>query len=277
MPSLIKFVEEALLIIKSLFLKSQFEIERVHYFYLLYAVYFRQPPKEFCKIRITFDEWPLLLSFLKEVHSNAHCIQFKVIFWKLYIADAYRYGCNEILSIRFICLVIFSFRLVQHDSEKGLEVHLYKNKCKDKDSLESSKLTDYIVENLESLQNKPTAVPSALACLEKEYDKQKQLANENINAVVFTKLSIAEELNGTLSNILHIMKDEEIIKKVPTTVPTVTSNEPDIGERRNMLKNRAFGVSAPKHYSATDGDIVCYIVKIRKNVVYISIFLTGAE
>lgn len=109
MPSLIKFVEQALLIIKSLFLKSQFEIEKVHFFYLLYAVYFRQPPKEFCKIRITFDEWPLLLSFLKDVQTNAHCTQFKVIFWKLYIADAYRYDCKRISSIRLICLIVESF------------------------------------------------------------------------------------------------------------------------------------------------------------------------
>lgn len=86
---LVQFIEDALNIVKKIFVKSKDQLEQVGSFYLLYALYFKQPTRQFCKLRFTMDETTVLLHFYETLSDG--CDQVRLIFWKLVQADAFRF------------------------------------------------------------------------------------------------------------------------------------------------------------------------------------------
>lgn len=83
-----QFLEDAFIVLKRALLNAPSDFEKIGALYLMYAMYFKQPPKQYCKFRMTIDEWTKMNQFYNEVcifHSQAN-----LIFWKLLQNDAFR-------------------------------------------------------------------------------------------------------------------------------------------------------------------------------------------
>lgn len=83
-----QFLEDAFIVLKRALLNATSHFEQIGALYLMYTMYFKQPPKQYCKFRMTIDEWQQMNQFYNEVcifHSQA-----SLIFWKLLQNDAFR-------------------------------------------------------------------------------------------------------------------------------------------------------------------------------------------
>lgn len=88
---LVQFIEDALNIVKKLFVNSTVLLERIGSFYLLYALFFKQPTRQFCKIRLTMQETDTLLKFYADLPAEPEYDEVRLCYWKLIQADALRY------------------------------------------------------------------------------------------------------------------------------------------------------------------------------------------
>jgi hypothetical protein len=84
---LIAFLDDCFTIIKDIFCTTVQELDKVAAFYMMYAMYFKQPTREFVKLRFTYEQWLNYREFVKEQERN---YQINLVFWKLFTADAYR-------------------------------------------------------------------------------------------------------------------------------------------------------------------------------------------
>lgn len=85
---MVQFLEDAFIVLKRALLNGTSHFEKIGALYLMYAMYFKQPPKQYCKFRVTMSEWIKMNQFYNEV-----CIfhdQASLIFWKLLQRDAFR-------------------------------------------------------------------------------------------------------------------------------------------------------------------------------------------
>lgn len=93
---MVAFVAEALAIVKQIFLSSKSSLEKVGAFYLLYALYFKQPTERFCKIRVTLMDWREFKQFVEQPVPEQYSLEIAAIFWKLFISDAFHFVQNEL-------------------------------------------------------------------------------------------------------------------------------------------------------------------------------------
>lgn len=85
---LVQFIEGSLNIVKTIFINSKSILEKIGSFYLLYALFFKQPTKQFCKVRLTMSEADALIRFYNDL--NGEYDQVRLCYWKLVQADAFR-------------------------------------------------------------------------------------------------------------------------------------------------------------------------------------------
>lgn len=95
---LVQFTETAVNIVKKIFVNSTSALEQIGSFYLIYAFYFKQPTRQFCKLRLTMDEASVLLQFYDNLPADYD--QVRLCYWKLVQADAFRFEKknNEIIK-----------------------------------------------------------------------------------------------------------------------------------------------------------------------------------
>lgn len=79
---------------KHIFLAAKLPLDRIGAFYLLYALYFKQPTELFCKVRVTLADWREIKRFVLE-RPQEEAPQLVVIFWKMFIGDAFRFVQDE--------------------------------------------------------------------------------------------------------------------------------------------------------------------------------------
>lgn len=88
LSELVQFLEDAFIVLKRALLNATSHPEKIGALYLMYTMYFKQPPKQYCKFRMTMSDWTKMNQFYNEV-----CIfhrQASLIFWKLLQNDAFR-------------------------------------------------------------------------------------------------------------------------------------------------------------------------------------------
>lgn len=87
---LVQFIEDAMIVVKHAFLKSTAINDKICCMYLMYALFFKQPTKQYCKLRLTVEEWVHLDNFYNELEPGKWYDQVRLVFWKLLQSNAIR-------------------------------------------------------------------------------------------------------------------------------------------------------------------------------------------
>ncbi|XP_073816763.1 proximal sequence element A Pbp45 [Musca autumnalis] len=68
-------------------------LRRIGGIYLMYAIYFKQPTKEFVKISVSLETWREIVAFINSLKATRQMKydEVRYIFWRLYKADAFRF------------------------------------------------------------------------------------------------------------------------------------------------------------------------------------------
>lgn len=63
----------------------------------MYAMYFKQPTKDFCKFRFTLADWTKMKTFYDSINGEPTIyLQARAIFWRLWQGNAFRFVECEI-------------------------------------------------------------------------------------------------------------------------------------------------------------------------------------
>lgn len=153
---MVAFVTEALVIAKQIFLSSKSPLEKIGAFYLLYALYFKQPTDRFCKVRVTLRDWREFKRFVQWPAPEQYSLEIAAIFWKMFIGDA--------------------FRFVQHELEqgydsffgKGTALGRFDDKCRESFKIVKEAEKDFLA------MKASTGLFTALDALEMGYNEMKE-------------------------------------------------------------------------------------------------------
>lgn len=89
---LVQYIENCFLTLKKLFIALHTSAERVACLYLMYAMYFKQPTKDFGKFRFTMADWTTMRTFYDELSDGGdEFLQARMIFWHLWQGNAFRF------------------------------------------------------------------------------------------------------------------------------------------------------------------------------------------
>lgn len=157
---LLLYTENCFIILKSIFTSSTTTNERLATLYLMYAMYFKQPTKDFCKFRFTLADWVKMKNFYDGISAESKYLQARAIFWRLWQANA--------------------FRLVECDREhypETMQFHRLGN-----DGLgDFQKINSTIISSVNDLQNESKGLLSAIETLQVGYNEMKDHFATNIN------------------------------------------------------------------------------------------------
>ncbi|XP_055526826.1 snRNA-activating protein complex subunit 1 [Wyeomyia smithii] len=224
---MVEFINEALLIVKQIFLCSKKPLEKIGAFYLLYALYFKQPTGQFCKIRVTLADWQEFKRFVRNPSPERESHEIAVILWKLFIGDGFRFVQDE--------------KEHGYDSffVKGLQTNRFDDKVR-----ESYKIIQDAEKDFRTMKSS-SGLFTALDALEMAYNEMKESLDE-------TEASCSTGDKIPQSNLMQSLhKDlEEIIKVLNTDEPSAVQTDPmddlsarssdNIGAKRSSLREKAF-------------------------------------
>lgn len=254
--SLVQFTEDALIVLKHLFLKScaennpNYETDRFGALYLMYAMYFKQPTQQYCKFRCTQPEWAVFRQFFEGLETPRHD-QARLIFWTLVRADAFRY--------------------VEHEYECGFELFMQKSELRQATTgdLVFRNIHNTVAAELHALRHPVTGIVPALQLLQAGYNEMKDHLDDAASMLPAT--AVMEDIVAGLENIEKIFKIESVeVKRArllaerrqqvdearsnTKTLATEALEElTSIGDRRKELKGRARAEARPvKCYGGYD-------------------------
>lgn len=235
-----------MIILKHLFLKASTPLEQIGSLYLLYAIFFKQPAQQYCKIRCTQSEWQAFRCFYEQLQSPDND-QARLIFWKLVHADAFRY--------------------VECEHEFGYELSMQKRDLPSTDNAtcntpEMMQITlTQIAREVQTLRDAKDGSVSALNLLQAGYNEMKEhlhlLPTSALSVDIDQQLSatdIMEEVTAGLTNIAELFdiktthaKTERLLRKRRRLLEATESNSEtlahdelaSIGVRRQELKLRS--------------------------------------
>uniref|UniRef100_A0A1Q3G161 Small nuclear rna activating complex snapc subunit snap43 n=1 Tax=Culex tarsalis TaxID=7177 RepID=A0A1Q3G161_CULTA len=232
---LVEFTNEALVIVKHIFLAAKLPLDRIGAFYLLYALYFKQPTESFCKIRVSLADWREIKRFVLD-RPEDELPQLVVIFWKMFIADAFRFVQDE--------------KEYGYDSFfiKGGESGKYDDKVR-----ESFKIIREAEKDFKSMKS-ITGLFTALDALEMGYNEMKESLDEteasssNTATDKIPQSNLMQSLHKDLDAIIKVLSPDEGASAAAAEQEAagcnndelaVHSNE-SIGAKRSSLRERAF-------------------------------------
>lgn len=224
---MIAFVTEALAIVKKIFMNSKKPLERIGAFYMLYALYFKQPTEQFCKIRVTTTDWAEFKQFVQSPTFEHHSLEVAAIFWKMFVGDA--------------------FRFVQDEFEYGYDAFFVRGDQSgrfDDKARDSFKVVRQAEKEFRAMKAN-TGLYTALDALEMGYNEMKESLEE-------TEPSGSSNDKIPQSNLMQgLHRDLDVLIAILNTSndphpdddlgydPFATSSE-DIGAKRTTLKDKAF-------------------------------------
>lgn len=177
--------------LKNIFISLQTLLERIGALYLMYAMYFKQPTKEYCKYRFTITDWNEITKFYNQIHVEANFIQARMIFWRLWKANA--------------------FRFVESDIEYGLESTMTVNNRNEK-LANFQKVAPHITDTISTIKDGTTGLLTSMDIIQAGYNEMKEhLAKTNENCAGLRASVLANEISN------EIEKFENIFV---TTIPT---------------------------------------------------------
>ncbi|XP_053685643.1 uncharacterized protein LOC128735174 [Sabethes cyaneus] len=226
---MVEFVNEALLIVKQIFLCSKKPLEKIGSFYLMYALYFKQPTGQFCKIRVTLEDWRELKRFAGNPCPGRECPEIAVILWKLFIGDG--------------------FRFVQDEKEHGYDPFFVKG-------LQTKRFDDKLRESYKIIQDAEkdfrtmksgSGLFTALDALEMAYNEMKESLDETeASGSCIDKIpqsNLMQSLHKDLEEVIKILNtDEPLTGQTGESGPDelgACSSE-NIGAKRSSLREKAF-------------------------------------
>lgn len=224
---MVAFVTEALAIVKKIFMNTRKPLEKIGAFYLLYALYFKQPPEHFCKIRVTMADWAEFKRFAQEPTFEHHSPEIAAIFWKMFIGDA--------------------FRFVQDEFEYGYDTFFVRGDQSgqfDDKARESFKVVRQAEKEFLAMKAN-TGLYTALDALEMGYNEMKESLEETepsgSSGDKIPQSNLMQSLHRDLDVLIAILNtsNEPRPEDDPAYDPKATSSE-DIGAKRSTLKDRAF-------------------------------------
>lgn len=219
--SLVQFTEEALLVLKHLLLNAADAADdtaAIGALYLMYAVYFKQPTRQYCKFRCTQPEWQRIHRFYTAL-SEPHHQQARLILWKLIGADA--------------------FRFVECEKECGFETYLLagqQQSVRRGVSIEAS-----ITGELRSLRcgaggGCDTGLVPALQLLQAGYNEMKGHLN---GGAMLTPTNVMDGIVASMANIERIFDLKRTAERAESDGDEAALEklvDYSIGERRQRLK-----------------------------------------
>lgn len=236
---MVEFVNEALLMVKHLFISSKKPLEKIGAFYLLYALYFKQPTNMFCKIRVTPANWTEIKQFVKSPSRDS--LEVPVIFWKLFLGDAFRFVQDE--------------KGYGYDGffVKGTETNRLDDKVR-----ESFKIIKEAEKDFKKMKS-ITGLFTALDALEMGYNEMKESLDETEPAAdKIPQSNLMQSLHQDLDVVIAILNTDDVVAGGSTsgaggsgTVTASTGGEDqgddlavhsseNIGAKRSSLRERAF-------------------------------------
>ncbi|KAI8119664.1 hypothetical protein FF38_01962 [Lucilia cuprina] len=197
--------------------ESQF-LRRIGGMYLMYAVYFKQPTKQYVKILMSCETWQDFVRFIETLPKNAMTDEVRYMFFKLYKEDAFRFNTLD-YDVGLENLVDYDRLYNIHNGIKSDEVVRVKLKQKLMTIAETEKsLTDMVA-------------------LEEKYNKTKEsLVGIDKSAKALTSTKIFQGIQDALKSVRNILEDKEIENN---TSPLTKSTNYD--EKRKELKRKAAG------------------------------------
>lgn len=230
--------------------------DRIGALYLMYAMYFKQPTKEFCKFRFTTNEWDEMRAFYNAIYSNINYIQARMVFWRMWKANA--------------------FWFVEYDKEFGLEPMFSEPNRIDCAVMNFQSSQPQLLNATSMLKDPAMGLVTAMDILQAGYNEMKEhLAKSNKNCGGLKPSSIVEGITTTLTNIEDIFAVQSPRKKkrkpktgiakdsetelidddeedeesdsnnlINEEINESSSEISDIGTKRNYLKHKAMNKSA---------------------------------
>lgn len=192
---LLQYTENCLLVLKNVFLSLSMPLDRAGALYLMYAMYFKQPTKEFCKFRFTMTEWDEMKAFFNHIYSDSHYVQVRMVFWKLWKANA--------------------FRFVECDQEFGLEPLLSEpTRSEEVAAANFEKTQPQILSTTSTLKDQSTGLVSAIDSLQVGYNEMKEhLAQSNENCAGLQASTIMEGIMAAIEGIEQVFAPSSLRKK----------------------------------------------------------------
>ncbi|KAG4078528.1 hypothetical protein HA402_009240 [Bradysia odoriphaga] len=210
---MVQFIEDAFIVVKRAFLNASSHFQKIGALYLMYAMYFKQPPKQYCKFRMTMSEWMKMNQFYNEV-----CIfhdQASLIFWKLLQHDA--------------------FRFVEAEYEYGFERFMQKGMIDGNDIFRFRKINPMIDDTISVMKEPSTGIVPALEILQIGYNEMKEHLNQSSSSLAPT--TIATDIARGLEEIENIFKIDRVANAQDTDLGAESD---DISTRRKQIKKKAY-------------------------------------
>lgn len=155
--------------------------ERIGVLYLMYAMYFKQQTKEYCKYRFTISDWYEMKSFYNQIHNDIKYIQVRMVFWRLW-------HCN-------------AFRFVESDADFGLESTMSVQNHNE-NVMNFQKIAPQMLDIAGMLKDESSGVLSGLDILQAGYNEMKEhLTKVNENCTGLRPLNVIEPIAIHMDNI----------------------------------------------------------------------------
>lgn len=216
---LIQFTEKLINTVKLQWIQSGTDVlHSLGGLYFLYCIYFKQPILQYCKIRVTKQEWGTIKE-MYEKFSECKIFEAKAIFWKLLQFNAFRFVADD---------------MVQHFITSNKDAAAARNSER-----------DLPMHHITTLTNNSSGLLPMLEITQHSYNEMKmnlEVSESEKKAYELPSTNIFENLTQTLKKVESILKFSEAVietEKCPfKSLPT--KRKSDIGSRRNEIRNKAF-------------------------------------
>lgn len=240
--------------LKNIFISLQTLLERIGALYLMYAMYFKQPTKEYCKYRFTLTDWNEITKFYNQIHVEANFIQARMIFWRLWKANA--------------------FRFVESDMEYGLESTMTVNNRNEK-LANFQKVTPHIIDTVATIKDGSTGLLTSMDIIQAGYNEMKEhLAKTNENCAGLKASVLANEIANEIEKFENIFvtaiptrrhKSQRKCEQQPNQHDTFDDDESS--NEYNDLDDSATGSDSnyePNDDCADESDTNCYSIGVKR-------------
>lgn len=200
-------------------------LRRIGGMYLLYAIYFKQPTKEYVRVYVCPETWQEISSFIQNLPTDPQMDEVRYIFWRLYRADAFRFTALD-YELGLENMVDYDKIYDIHRGREKAEVVRVKLKLKLQAIAEAEKILPEMVE----LEDKYNNIKKSLSGSQKSI-KQNALPSTNI----------FHDIQDVIRNI-HDILDDKTEEDTPATSKSSIAKDGNINEIRKELKRKAAGL-----------------------------------
>lgn len=191
-------------------------IRRIGGIYLMYAIYFKQPTKQYVKILVSYETWQDLVNFIEDLPDNETASEARYIFCLLYKLDAFRFTALD-YDVGLEKLVDYDQLYDIHKGNKSEEVVRVKLKQK-----------------LIAIAETEKILPNMIA-LEEKYNKTKESLSENRSTKSLPPTKIFRDIHEAMKSIHAVLEE----KNIPIATTSKTGTSYDV--KRKELKRKAAG------------------------------------